>query len=103
MKYDDRVMFDKLTADRSGSTTSSIAAPRTRPRSRPIRPSTGSTRRRSPRSSRLVERFREYQAVVRDIAQAEELATGGDADMRELAQEELQGARRAGATRSSPS
>jgi peptide chain release factor 1 len=37
----------------------------------------------------LVERFREYKAVTRQIAQAEELAAGGDADMRELAQEEL--------------
>ena len=37
----------------------------------------------------LVERFREYKTVVRDIAQTEELAAGGDADMRELAQEEL--------------
>src|SRR5438034_1724894 len=37
----------------------------------------------------LVERFREYRAVVRDIAQTEEVASSGDADMRELAQEEL--------------
>src|SRR5439155_5768469 len=37
----------------------------------------------------LVERFREYKTVVRDVAQTEELAGGGDADMRELAQEEL--------------
>jgi peptide chain release factor 1 len=37
----------------------------------------------------LVERFREYQGIVRDIAQTEELATAADADMRELAQEEL--------------
>jgi peptide chain release factor 1 len=37
----------------------------------------------------LVERFREYQTVVRDIAQTEELARGGDADLRELAGEEL--------------
>jgi len=37
----------------------------------------------------LVERFREYKAVVRDVAQTEELASAGDADMRELAQEEL--------------
>jgi peptide chain release factor 1 len=36
-----------------------------------------------------VERFREYQAVSRDIAQTEELAAGGDPDMRELAQQEL--------------
>jgi len=38
-----------------------------------------------------VERYREYRAVVRAIQQTEELATGGDADMRELAQEELKG------------
>ena len=37
----------------------------------------------------LVERFREYKTVVRDITQTEELATAGDGDMRELAQEEL--------------
>jgi len=37
----------------------------------------------------LVERFREYKTVVRDIAQTQELARGADADMRELAGEEL--------------
>src|SRR5712692_3368805 len=37
----------------------------------------------------LVERFRAYKAIVRDIAQTDELAGLGDADMRELAQEEL--------------
>src|ERR1041385_6343205 len=37
----------------------------------------------------LVERFREYKTVVRDVAQTEELAAGADADMRELAREEL--------------
>jgi peptide chain release factor 1 len=37
----------------------------------------------------LVERFREYKTLVRDIAQTEELAAAGDADMRELAQQEL--------------
>jgi len=37
----------------------------------------------------LVERFREYKAVARDVAQTEELASSTDADMRELAQEEL--------------
>src|ERR1700737_4892144 len=37
----------------------------------------------------LVERFREYKTVVKEAAQAEELAKGGDADMRELAAEEL--------------
>jgi peptide chain release factor 1 len=46
----------------------------------------------------LVERFREYKTVTREIAQAEELAAGADPDMRELAQEELKGliARREG-------
>jgi len=39
----------------------------------------------------LVEKFREYRIVTRDIAQTEELAAGKDADMRELAQEELKG------------
>jgi peptide chain release factor 1 len=37
----------------------------------------------------VIERFREYQAVTRDVAQTEELAAAGDPDMRELAQEEL--------------
>jgi peptide chain release factor 1 len=37
----------------------------------------------------MVERFREYKLVARDIAQTEELAAGGDADMRDLAKEEL--------------
>ena len=37
----------------------------------------------------LVERFREYKTLVRDISQTEELASSGDADMRELAQAEL--------------
>jgi peptide chain release factor 1 len=37
----------------------------------------------------LVERFREYKTVTRDIAQTEELVAGADADMRELAQQEL--------------
>ena len=39
----------------------------------------------------LVERFRQYKTVTRDVAQTEELAASGDADMRELAQEELSG------------
>jgi peptide chain release factor 1 len=39
----------------------------------------------------IVERFREYKTVTRDIAQTEELAAGADTDMRELAQEELKG------------
>jgi peptide chain release factor 1 len=38
---------------------------------------------------RVVERFREYKTVLRDIAHTEELAAGNDADMRELAVEEL--------------
>jgi peptide chain release factor 1 len=38
---------------------------------------------------RTVEKFREYQAVSRDLAQTEELVSAGDPDMRELAQEEL--------------
>jgi peptide chain release factor 1 len=37
----------------------------------------------------LVERFREYRQVVRNIAETEELVNGGDADMRDLAKEEL--------------
>src|SRR5258708_36400874 len=39
----------------------------------------------------IVERFREYKTVVKEAAQAEELAKSGDADMRELAAEELHG------------
>ena len=37
----------------------------------------------------LIERFREYKALVRNIAETEELAGGGDSDMRDLAKEEL--------------
>jgi peptide chain release factor 1 len=37
----------------------------------------------------VIERFREYKGLVRAISQTEELAAGGDADMRELAKEEL--------------
>src|SRR5688572_27440733 len=37
----------------------------------------------------MVERFREYKAVTRSVAETEELAGGADADMRELAQTEL--------------
>jgi peptide chain release factor 1 len=37
----------------------------------------------------VVERFREYKAVTRDIAQTEELALHSDPAMRELVQEEL--------------
>jgi len=37
----------------------------------------------------LVERFREYRDVVRDLTQTEELVASGDADMRDLAREEL--------------
>jgi len=37
----------------------------------------------------LVKRFREYKEVAREVAQTEELAAGTDADMRELAREEL--------------
>src|SRR6266550_3427138 len=39
----------------------------------------------------LVERFREYKLVLKEAAQAEELAKSSDADMRELANEELRG------------
>jgi peptide chain release factor 1 len=37
----------------------------------------------------IVERFREYKAVVQDVAETEELTAGTDPDLRELAQEEL--------------
>jgi len=39
----------------------------------------------------LVECFREYKAVMKEAAQAEELLKGSDPDMRELAAEELRG------------
>src|SRR5256885_3284334 len=39
----------------------------------------------------MIERYREYKGVVHDIAQTEELAAGGDTDMRDLAKEELKG------------
>lgn len=37
----------------------------------------------------LVEKYREYKALTKDIAHAEELITGGDPEMRDLAFEEL--------------
>jgi peptide chain release factor 1 len=37
----------------------------------------------------LIERFRAYKALVHNIAETEELANGGDPDMRDLAREEL--------------
>ena len=37
----------------------------------------------------LVQKFREYKQVERDLAGAQELVRGSDAEMRELAQEEL--------------
>jgi peptide chain release factor 1 len=39
----------------------------------------------------LVEKIREYRTVLKEAAQAEELAKGSDADMRELANQELRG------------
>ena len=36
-----------------------------------------------------VDKFREYKAVVTEIEQAQELADGGDVEMRELAEQEL--------------
>jgi peptide chain release factor 1 len=39
----------------------------------------------------IVEKFREYKSVVSEITQAEELASGDDAEMQGLAQEELPG------------
>src|SRR5690606_24534987 len=37
----------------------------------------------------LVGKYREYKAVEADLTQAQELIKGGDAELRELAQEEL--------------
>src|SRR3954452_20470980 len=37
----------------------------------------------------LIEKFREYKTVVHNVAETEELANGGDTDMRDLAREEL--------------
>jgi peptide chain release factor 1 len=39
----------------------------------------------------LVQKYREYKALQKDIEGAEELVRGGDAEMRELAEEELTG------------
>ena len=41
----------------------------------------------------IVEKFREYKSVVSELTQAEELASGDDAEMQALAQEELPGLR----------
>src|SRR5215813_6800996 len=37
----------------------------------------------------LVEKYREYKIVASEFAQAEEMVAGNDADMRDLAKEEL--------------
>jgi peptide chain release factor 1 len=37
----------------------------------------------------LIERYREYKTVAKDLAQTEELLSSGDPDMQELAREEL--------------
>jgi peptide chain release factor 1 len=37
----------------------------------------------------LVEKYREYKGVASEISQAEEMLAGNDADMRDLAKEEL--------------
>jgi peptide chain release factor 1 len=37
----------------------------------------------------VVRKFREYKTVAEEVAQTEELASGGDPDMRDLAQQEL--------------
>jgi peptide chain release factor 1 len=39
----------------------------------------------------LVEKYREYRAVQRDMREAQDIVAGGDAEMRELALEELKG------------
>jgi peptide chain release factor 1 len=39
----------------------------------------------------LVQKYREYKALEKDVEGAQELAQGSDADMRDLAQEELTG------------
>src|SRR5688500_10936001 len=39
----------------------------------------------------LVQKYREYKTLQKDIDGADELVRGGDAEMRELAQEELTG------------
>ena len=38
----------------------------------------------------LIQQFREYKSVTKDIAQTEELMTAGDPDMQELGREELE-------------
>jgi peptide chain release factor 1 len=42
----------------------------------------------------LVAKYREFKSVAAEIAQAEEIASGSDAEMRALAEEELEGLRR---------
>src|SRR5688572_32806725 len=39
----------------------------------------------------LVEKAREYKAVLKEIEQSEDLVRGGDAEMRALAEEDLNG------------
>ena len=37
----------------------------------------------------IVEQYREYKTVVAEIGETQELTEGGDADMREMAEQEL--------------
>ena len=71
------------------SGTTSSCASSGRARCRAIRPNTGRLAKAAADLQPLVERFREYKDVVRDLTQTEELAASGDADMRDLAREEL--------------
>ena len=82
-------MFDKLQSveSRYESLMASLATPAVQNDSAEYRKQAKALSEIEP----LVEKFREYKGVVSEMAQAEELVKGADADMRALAQEELTG------------
>ena len=82
-------MFDKLTTVESQYDDLSTRLGTTEVQSDP-----GEYRKAAKKLSELeplVQKYREYKGLEKDVEGAQELAQGADADMRELAQEELTG------------
>ena len=80
-------MFDKLQGieERYGRLMALISDPAVQADQQEYRKHTRSLSELQP----LVEQFREYKAVVEELAQTRELAAGDDEDLRELAEQEL--------------
>jgi peptide chain release factor 1 len=80
-------MFDKLTAEenRYDELTRLLSTAEVQADSNEMRKHAKALAELEP----LVEKYREYKIVASEIAQAEEMVAGNDADMRDLAKEEL--------------